>query len=118
MSGRVTKGKAKPRKAPEAKFDSDDPTDSNLMLLWLCMNNMSATGQVNMEPVASALNITVNAARKRYRRLKDKMNSMMVTLEKHKGSKAASASKPAQSAKQGNENEGQNNNSEEPAEDI
>lgn len=41
MSGRVTKGKVKPRKAPEGKFNSNDPADNRLVLLWLCISNIS-----------------------------------------------------------------------------
>lgn len=41
MPNRVTKEKAKPRKASESKFNSKDTTDNSLVLLWLCVNNIS-----------------------------------------------------------------------------
>lgn len=74
--------------------------------------------QVNFEAVGAALDITTVAARLRFRRLKEKMDSMMVAFERSKESKPESASKPAQPAKQGDETEGPTNNPEELAEDI
>jgi hypothetical protein len=39
MTGRVTKEKAKPRKASEPKTESTNTADTNLLLIWLCMKN-------------------------------------------------------------------------------
>jgi hypothetical protein len=119
MPDRVTKEKAKPRKAPEPKFNSKDPTDNSLVLLWLCINNMSGDQvsllqpwaffvlslllihlQINFEAVAATLNITTIAAKFRFRRLKNRMDSKMEAFEKSKGAKPESATKPAQPAKE------------------
>ncbi|OOQ84951.1 hypothetical protein PEBR_28395 [Penicillium brasilianum] len=97
MPNRVTKEKAKPRKAPESRFNSKNTTDNSLVLLWLCVNNISGD-QINFDAVAAALNITTIAAKFRFRRLKDKMDAKMKAFEESKEAKPESATKPAQPA--------------------
>ncbi|KAJ5159714.1 uncharacterized protein N7482_006718 [Penicillium canariense] len=74
MPSRVAKGKGQPKKAvPKAQAS---PHDTNLMLLWACLRN-NGGGSVNWEEVSSSLGITPVAAKTRYHRLKQRMESMM-----------------------------------------
>ncbi|KAF3384465.1 hypothetical protein F1880_002878 [Penicillium rolfsii] len=95
MTGRVTKERAKPRKAADPKNEIT-AADLNLVCAWLCMKNNGGKS-INFEAVAAKMNCSVIGAKSRYRRVKERVDFVMDSKEltKDTNSEPASPSKPA-----------------------